>query len=99
MMNLTANTVPMPTFQGRRDFNERPFIVIWEVTQVCDLACVHCRACAQPLRSQGELSTAEAKRLMDEVRALQAPVFILTGGDPVRRPDLYDLVEYGRGIG
>ena len=61
------------------DFDERPFIVIWETTQACDLSCVHCRACAQPVRSALELSTAEAKRLIDEVAALKAPVFVLTG--------------------
>jgi radical SAM protein len=76
------------------DFDERPFIVIWETTQACDLACVHCRACAQPLRSALELNTEEAKRLIDEVRQLGAPVFVLTGGDPLKRPDIFDLVEY-----
>ncbi len=76
------------------DFNERPFIVIWETTQACDLACVHCRACAQPLRSALELNTQEAKRLIDEVKALGAPVFVLTGGDPLKRPDIFQLVKY-----
>jgi len=82
------------------DFNERPFIAIWEVTQACDLACVHCRASAQPLRSPLELSTREAERLIDEIAAMQVPVFVLTGGDPLRRPDIYDLVEYAtqRGV-
>lgn len=78
----------------RMDFNERPFIVIWETTQACDLACVHCRACAQPLRSALELNTDEAKRLIDEVKGLGAPVFVLTGGDPLKRPDIFELVEY-----
>jgi radical SAM protein len=76
------------------DFDERPFIVIWETTQACDLACVHCRACAQPLRSALELNTNEAKRLIDEVKALRAPVFVLTGGDPLKRPDIFELVQY-----
>ena len=49
------------------DFNERPYIVIWEATQACDLACVHCRACAQPGRNPFELSTAEAKGLIDQI--------------------------------
>ena len=43
------------------DFNEKPYIVIWETTQACDLACVHCRACAKPSRNPFELSTAETK--------------------------------------
>ncbi len=78
----------------RIDLDERPFIVIWETTQACDLACVHCRACAQPLRSALELNTEEAKRLVDEVRQLEAPVLVLTGGDPLKRPDIFELVEY-----
>lgn len=81
-------------------FDERPFIVIWEVTQACDLVCLHCRACAQPLRSPQELSTEEGKDLIDQVADLAAPLFVLTGGDPLKRPDIYDLVEYGsrRGV-
>jgi MoaA/NifB/PqqE/SkfB family radical SAM enzyme len=55
---------------------------------------VHCRACAQPLRSSLELSTDDARRLIDEVGALRAPVFVLTGGDPLKRPDIFDLVQY-----
>lgn len=81
------------------DFDQRPFIVIWETTQACDLACVHCRACAQPVRSALELSTSEAKRLIDQVADLQAPVFVLTGGDPLKRPDIFELVEYATTCG
>ena len=82
------------------DFNETPFIVIWETTQACDLACLHCRACAQPLRSSLELSTEEAKDLIDQVAQMAAPLFVLTGGDPLKRPDIYSLVKYGtlRGV-
>jgi radical SAM protein len=79
--------------QPNINFDERPFLVIWETTQACDLACVHCRACAQPARNPLELSTDEAKRLINEVAALETPVFVLTGGDPLKRPDVYDLVE------
>src|SRR5664279_2105589 len=78
----------------RMNFDERPFIAIWETTQACDLACVHCRACAQPARNPLELSTAEAKRLIDEIAAMQVPVFVLTGGDPLKRPDIFELVQY-----
>lgn len=85
--------------EPRFDFNERPFIVIWETTQACDLACVHCRACAQPLRSSLELSTDDARRLIDEVAALRAPVFVLTGGDPLKRPDIFELVQYASSHG
>ncbi len=80
-------------------FDERPFIAIWEVTQACDLACVHCRASAQPDRDPMELSTAEGKGLIDQVAALRVPVFVLTGGDPIKRPDLFELIDHARQSG
>jgi radical SAM protein len=81
------------------DFSERPYIVIWEVTQACDLACVHCRASAQSRRNPLELSTEEGKRLIDEIAQMQVPVFVLTGGDPIKRPDLFELIEHARSVG
>jgi radical SAM protein len=81
------------------DFDERPFIAIWEVTQACDLACVHCRASAQPDRNPFELSTEEGKELIDQIAALQVPVFVLTGGDPIKRPDLFELIGHAKQVG
>ena len=81
------------------DFAERPYIAIWEVTQACDLACQHCRASAQPKRNPFELSTEEGKRLIDEIAEMQVPVFVLTGGDPIKRPDLFELIEYANEVG
>jgi radical SAM protein len=88
----------------RRSFHENPFdarplLAIWELTQACDLACVHCRACATPLRDPLELSTDEGKRVLDQVRAMGTPLMILTGGDPAKRPDLVEIVRYGASIG
>ena len=84
---------------AKPNFGERPFIAIWEVTQACDLVCVHCRACAQPSRSPLELTTSEAEGLIDQIAQLQVPVFVMTGGDPLKRPDIYDLVEYSSNRG
>src|SRR5581483_3221406 len=83
------------------DFDDAPFIVIWETTRACALACVHCRADAIPCRDPRELTTAEAFQLMDQIRAFgpHPPLFVLTGGDPMRRNDLADLVRYGSSIG
>jgi AdoMet-dependent heme synthase len=78
------------------NFDERPYIAIWETTQACDLACVHCRACAQPSRNPFELSTEEAKRLIDQIAEMEVPVFVLTGGDPLKRPDIFELIDYSR---
>ncbi len=90
-MNPQINTI---------DFSKQPFIAIWEVTQACDLACVHCRASAQPERNPMELSTAEGKQLIDQIAALKVPVFVLTGGDPIKRSDLFELIAHAgsRGV-
>lgn len=81
------------------DFSERPYIVIWEVAQACDLACAHCRASAQPKLNPLELSTEEGKRLIDGIARMQVPVFVLTGGDPIKRPDLFELIEHASSVG
>ncbi|MGB2605166.1 MAG: radical SAM protein, partial [Candidatus Sulfotelmatobacter sp.] len=81
------------------NFNERPYVAIWEVTQACDLACAHCRACAQPKRHPLELTTDEGKLLIEQIAEMKVPVFVLTGGDPIKRPDLFELIEYASRIG
>src|SRR5438105_4640162 len=97
-MSAQPNAIPEKagsfSFEDKLNFNERPLVVIWEVTQACDLSCFHCRASAQPLRDLRELTTVEGKRLINEVAGLGSPIFVLTGGDPLKRNDTYDLVEY-----
>lgn len=81
------------------DFNLSPLLVIWEVTQACDLACVHCRAKAQPERNPNELTTEEGRRLLEETKQFGNPLLVFTGGDPLKRPDLYDLARYSVRLG
>ncbi|HLV65118.1 MAG TPA: TIGR04053 family radical SAM/SPASM domain-containing protein [Polyangiaceae bacterium] len=81
------------------NFEERPFIAIWEMTQACDLVCKHCRACAQPHRDADELSFEEGARLLDRLAAARVPLVVLTGGDPAKRPDLVELVDHGARAG
>lgn len=81
------------------NFDRAPMLVIWEVTQACDLACVHCRASAQPERHPRELTTEQGYRLLDEIRSFGEPLMVFTGGDPLKRPDLYDLIRYSVRIG
>lgn len=82
------------------DTDSRPFVLVWEVTRACDLACDHCRANAHPGRHPAELTTAEGKRLLDRARAFgEGQLVVLSGGDPLARPDLLELVEYGTEIG
>lgn len=83
------------------DAGDRPFIVIWEATRACPLACRHCRASAQPRRHPRELSTDEATTLMEQVASFGRPhpLFVITGGDPFQRPDLEELVRRGTALG
>jgi radical SAM protein len=76
------------------DLNHSPFTVAWEITRACSLACLHCRAEAQPRRDPGELTTAEALRVIDQVRAVGNPILVITGGDPLMRRDVYELLAY-----
>jgi AdoMet-dependent heme synthase len=82
-----------------RNFDDAPFLVIWELTQACDLACVHCRACAIEKRSPSELTTEEGFRLLDEIRSFGDPLMVFTGGDPLKRPDLLPLLQRSVGLG
>lgn len=81
------------------DFDQAPFLVIWETTQACDLACKHCRAEAQPNRHPDELSTEEAKQLLRDVRRFGPIIFVFSGGDALKRPDIIELVRYGAELG
>src|SRR5882724_12566008 len=81
------------------DFHLSPLLVIWEVTQACDLACVHCRTGIRPERDGGELDTTEGRRLLEEIKQFGNPLMIFTGGDPLKRSDLYDLARYSVQIG
>src|SRR5918994_4739803 len=83
------------------DFNQRPFTVVWETTRACDLACVHCRAEANPRRGAGELTFEEVRMLIQGIKAFGVPypLFILTGGDPAKRSDILDIISYARGEG
>ena len=84
-------------------YDRAPMLVYWETTLACGLACRHCRATAQPERNPLELTTEEGYRLLDEITKFGRPYphLVLTGGDPLNRPDLHDLVcaATERGIG
>jgi radical SAM protein len=81
------------------DFNRGPFVAIWETTRSCDLACVHCRAAAQSRRSAFELTTEQGYQLIDQIAELAPKVFVITGGDPLKREDLFDHIRYAKSVG
>ena len=84
-------------------YDRAPMLVYWETTLACGLACRHCRATAQAERDPRELTTEEGYALLDEVTTFGRPYphVVFTGGDPLNRPDLHDLVRgaTARGIG
>ncbi|MDO8362650.1 MAG: TIGR04053 family radical SAM/SPASM domain-containing protein [Actinomycetota bacterium] len=88
--------VPVGVRMLHQDTAERPFIVFWEITKACGLACRHCRASAVPQRHPLELTTEEGMRVIDDLAALGSPrpILVLTGGDPFERADLIDLVRH-----
>lgn len=75
------------------NFDERPFTVAWELTRACALACRHCRAEAQPRRHPEELTFDECVAVIDQLAAMEPAVLVLTGGDPLMRPDLFEIAE------
>ena len=81
------------------DFHLAPFLVIWETTQACALACRHCRASARPWRDPLELTTEEGKRVVSDTAEMGTPLIVFSGGDPVNRPDLCELVAHANGQG
>jgi len=70
-------------------------LVAWEVTRNCNLNCIHCRAAATRGHHAGELNTEACLRLLDQIKEVGKPVIILTGGEPLLRPDIFDIARYG----
>src|SRR5512141_267235 len=97
--NLSERAAAERTANNERmihvDFDMAPFTIAWEITRACAYACIHCRADAQHKRDPRELSTAEAKALIERLAAFgNHPILIFTGGDPMMRQDLFELIEY-----
>ncbi len=76
------------------DYNKNPFIVIWELTRACQLNCLHCRAEAQKHLHPLELTFEEGKDLIDQIYEMNNPLLVFTGGDPLERPDFFDIAGY-----
>jgi len=92
---------PIPVVPTSYVFDRAPWLIYWEITRACDLACRHCRAEAIAHRDPLELTLDEGKALLDSIRQFgdPPPHLVITGGDPLRRPDLPELVSYALRIG
>ena len=80
--------------QFNMNYDENPFIVIQEITRACELKCLHCRAEAQFRRDLRELSFEQGKSLIDDIKTMGNAMLVFTGGDPLMRPDVFDIAKY-----
>jgi Fe-coproporphyrin III synthase len=74
-------------------------VVVWNVTRRCNLFCMHCYAESQNREYSGELTTDEGKALLEDLAAFGAPTVLFSGGEPLTRPDLFDLIAHARALG
>ncbi len=90
-----------PTRHQMRDYAQTPLNIYWEMTQACGLACRHCRAEAMPSAHPQELTTEEGMAFLQQIPEFGTPMpqLILTGGDPLLRRDLYELIDEARRLG
>lgn len=84
---------------GEPKERNQPRLVAWEVTRNCNLNCVHCRAAASKGPYEGELSTSKCIQILDQIEEVAKPIVILTGGEPLLRPDVFELARHGTGKG
>ena len=97
-----SQAVILQSYSPRFAYDRAPMLVYWEMTRSCDLACIHCRAEAMAQPHPLELSTEEGRALLREIRAFdetRPPHLVLTGGDPLKRADLYELIAEARAMG
>ncbi|WNY27449.1 heme b synthase [Methanolapillus ohkumae] len=76
-----------------------PRILAWETTAACNLACKHCRGSSTLNSATGELTTDEAKKMLRDIRETGTPIIILSGGEPLMRPDIFEIARYGTDLG
>lgn len=89
-----------PIEYTKDDFGRAPLMFYYEVTQACDLVCKHCRASAQEEADPAELTTAQSKALIDQVASFpRLPTIVMTGGDPLKRSDLFELIRHAVAAG
>lgn len=88
---------PHHTSDGKREFVPR--LVFWETTTACNLKCVHCRACPVEERPPDDLTFEESKTLIDQIASFARPVLVLSGGEPLVRPDVFEIASYANAAG
>src|SRR5271167_1984368 len=85
------------THPAKKEF--KPRLIFWEVTKGCNLRCIHCRATATELMSPQDLPTARALDIIRQIAKFGNPILVLSGGEPLYRPDIFELAEYATSLG
>jgi len=89
-----------PSDYTTADFDRNPLMFYYEVTQACDLVCRHCRASAQKCAHPDQLTHEQSKALIEQAAGFdRKPIIVMTGGDPLKRPDIYELIRHATGQG
>ncbi len=77
----------------------KPRLIFWELTEKCNLRCIHCRACVSNSHSPCELSAEEVRRVIEDLKDFERPVLVFTGGEPLYRNDIFDIINYSVNAG
>ncbi len=98
VLRYSADSSSVPSHILQFSANKRP-VVVWNVTKRCNLRCVHCYSKSMNLDGVDELSTDQGKRLLDDLAGQKCPVVLFSGGEPLMRQDLMDLIRYAHKAG
>ncbi|WP_417815976.1 heme d1 biosynthesis radical SAM protein NirJ [Thalassospira alkalitolerans] len=99
-INISQNgVVPSPAERKHAALANRGPVVIWNLIRRCNLTCRHCYASAVNKDFPGELSTKQVFKTMENLRDFNVPVLILSGGEPLMRPDIFDISAYAKELG
>jgi len=97
-MQEVAQEITQPTPLGPKRSPPGP-VVIWNLVRRCNLTCKHCYSISADKDFKGELSTHEVFSVMDDLKAFKVPVLILSGGEPLLRPDIFDIARRAKAMG
>ncbi len=84
---------------GLRSAAERRPVVVWNITRTCNLRCLHCYSDSEVRRYPGELTGEEARAVLQDLLVFDVPAVLLSGGEPLTRPDLFELAQYAKSLG
>ena len=79
-----------------RSARDRRPVVVWNVSRTCNLHCIHCYSDSEARKYPGELTHEQGRALLDDLAAFGVPAVLLSGGEPLARPDTLELARYGR---